>query len=138
MDLFSLSSLLANSLQYSWDFGDQSSIAYGASSSHTYNVAGIYAMTLTITSATGQRSMREILTVSDNAPFYPIPYRWDGSPGVNSPNYAVTLPTANDDLTDAIAGSPIIPVPTITLVSTNHVRNQSLLSLKDSFTSTLS
>ncbi len=124
----------ASDMQYIWDFGDQSGRHSGEQVNHTYSAAGTYTLTLTVKSVSGQRRIQQTITVADSPPYYPIPYRWDGDPGINHHNYEVTLPTANDSLSDAIAGSPIIPTPTVTTAPT-LTATPTLATMPDSQTS---
>lgn len=108
----------ASDMHYTWDFGDQSGLASGARVSHIYSAAGTYTLTVSVQSASGQRSIQQTIAVSGSPPYYSMPYRWDGAPGIDPPNDEVTLPTANDSLSDAITGPPTLPTPTVTAVPT--------------------
>lgn len=53
---------------YSWDFGDGSSVSTGSTPSHTYDSAGTYRVTLTVTDQDGYTATVSHLAVIDNPP----------------------------------------------------------------------
>jgi PKD repeat protein len=58
-----------NITSYDWNFGDNTGIANGSSVSYTFNAAGNFTVTLTVTSADGQQaSQQTTISVGENAP----------------------------------------------------------------------
>lgn len=98
----------SSALSYSWSFGD-STTASGVSVTHTYTSVGTYTLKLTVTSPTGQRSITKTLNVRTGPIIYANPYSPLG--GTNSPNPAVTLPVANNNL-PVQPTLPPLPTPT--------------------------
>jgi hypothetical protein len=87
--------------KYNWDFGDGGKVS-GASVDHTYASAGNYTLTLTIDSGSGQTTISKNLMVSTRPVIYANPYQGYDATGYPTPNQAVTLPTANDTLSDKV------------------------------------
>ena len=98
----------SNALQYSWSFGDGTGSS-GVSVKHTYTAIGTYTLKLTVTSPSGQRIIVKTLNVGTAPNTYANPYSPLG--GINTPNPAVTLPVANNNLP---VQPPLSPLPSFT------------------------
>lgn len=97
-------------LTYTWNFGD-SSTTEGTTTTHIYRSIGTYVLTLTTTSAHGERVIKKILYVGNAPEIYSNPY----TPlrGKNTPRPAVHIPVADDTL----PAHPPLPVPFAQTVS---------------------
>ena len=92
------------STTYSWNF-DDGTTANGATVSHTYTQPGAYQLTLTTHNASEMHTVVKTLQVVTQSITYPNLYGNYLANGLPPSNPAVTLPTANDSLTDAILRS---------------------------------
>jgi hypothetical protein len=79
-------------LTYDWSFGDGQR-ATGVAVTHTYAAAGTYALTLTVRSPHGTRTVTKRVAVSGQPPSYPNPYGDYQSDGMPPSNPDVHLPT---------------------------------------------
>src|SRR5579872_5962182 len=107
-----------NPLSYAWNFGDGATTT-GISVNHTYQQAGNYMLTLTVTSPGGKRVISKTINVGNGPNYYSNPYSPLG--GINNHNPAVTIATANNTLpAQPPLKSPLLatPAPTVTVVPT--------------------
>ena len=81
----------AASLSYHWSFGDGAQ-AQGVSAQHTWASAGDYSLTLTVSDATGARTVSKTIHVTSSPPVIKNPYAAYPQNGVPPSNPAVTLP----------------------------------------------
>jgi hypothetical protein len=95
-------------LSYRWDFGDGSS-ASGVQVSHTYNRAGSYRLTLTVSSSSGSRVVQKTLTVSPHPANYPNPYASFTDNGRPPANPQMVLPQPDDRLSDRVTTVAQVP-----------------------------
>ncbi len=86
---------------YSWDFGDGTQ-ANGVMVHHSYQKTGAYTLTLHLHSATGQRAISKQITVVTTPTQYANPYQAYKATGKPPANTIITLPTANDALSDKV------------------------------------
>ena len=74
-----------NPLSYAWNFGDGAT-ATSVAVNHIYSTAGIYTLTLTVSSATGKRRISKVIDVVTHLTSYANPYAGnlpDGNPPHN-------------------------------------------------------
>ncbi|HEU5228786.1 MAG TPA: M28 family peptidase [Ktedonobacteraceae bacterium] len=95
-----------SSLSYAWDFGDGSK-ASGVTATHSYASAGSYTLTLTVSSATGKRQVSKTITVVPQTTVYRNPYSQQPQDGIPPSNPQVTLPVANDSLSDKVINTSV-------------------------------
>src|SRR6266567_1424060 len=121
-----------NALTYAWDFGDGTQ-ANGFAVTHTYTRTGTYDLKLTVSSTEGTRTITKVINVGTRPTSYDNPYAHDQQDGFPSANPAVTLPTANDQLSDkvttttaAIAIATTSKPLTSTVSSTSSVTNSTI------------
>jgi PKD domain-containing protein/peptidase M28-like protein len=88
-----------NALTYAWDFGDGTK-ARGIAVAHTYAKTGTYTLKLTVSSAAATRNIIKVIDVVTQPTSYDNPYAQNQQDGVPPPNPLVTLPAANDRLSD--------------------------------------
>ncbi len=105
-------------LTYTWDFGDGAT-ANGVTATHRYASAGSYTLTLTANSATGKRQVSKTITVVPQTTVYRNPYAQAPQNGVPPTNPQVTLPTANDSLSDKVINTPVVATNNQTAGTTN-------------------
>ena len=86
-----------NPLSYAWNFGDGAT-ATSVAVNHIYSTAGIYTLTLTVSSATGKRRISKVIDVVTHLTSYANPYAGNLPDGNPPHNPAVTLPIPNNNL----------------------------------------
>jgi len=78
-------------LSYHWSFGDGSQ-AQGATTTHTWASEGVYTLTLTVSDASGTRTVSKSVYVTTSPPVIANPYKAYPQNGYPPYNPAVTLP----------------------------------------------
>ena len=112
-------------LSYAWNFGDGAT-ASGMTVRHTYAKAGIYTLTLTVSSAASKRSISKIINVVTKTTDYPNSYGGpgnlpDGNPP-RSPTVILPVPhnnqtgTTTSPATNSTAKKAGLPIGTIIFV----------------------
>ncbi|MEW6302831.1 MAG: S8 family serine peptidase [Verrucomicrobiota bacterium] len=85
-----------NIISRSWDFGDGSPLSSAVNPSHTYQNAGSYKVTLTVTGQGGATSSKsEVITAVSNYEILPTMFSWV------DPNGMATLPLSDDGVSGA-------------------------------------
>lgn len=80
---------------YNWNFGDGTTSS-GPSVNHTYTAMGSYTLSLTVSAATGSRTISKTITVVNQSTSYFNLFAQYPSNGVPPVNNAVILPTPDD------------------------------------------
>ena len=115
-----------STLTYNWNFGDGTT-ASGPSVSHTYTAKGSYTLSLTVSAATGSRTISKTITVVNKSTSYNNLFARFPSNGVPPVNNAVILPTPNDT---SIAQAPPSSTPaTNTQLTTSPGTSNTFLDL---------
>ncbi len=105
-----------NALMYAWDFGDGTK-ARGITVTHTYTKTGIYNLKLTVSSTEATRTIIKVINVVTQPISFDNPYAQSPQDGLPPANPAVTLPTANDQLSDKVITASAATATASTLVT---------------------
>lgn len=108
--------LSGNAMTYTWDFGDGTR-GKGITVSHKYTRTGVYDLKLTVSSASGTRTITKVINVVTQPTSYNNPYARYPQNGVPPHNPAVTLPTPNDQLSDKVTTTAAATVIATTPIS---------------------